>query len=341
MLHITKPTLPTLLLLATMTMLTACDNDDNNDPADDSETTSPETSTPETSSVGLPSGLFLSLLDTSSGAYYLFNTDSETLTDLNEAAGASEDSSVQKLQITDTSLLGHFLHWPDFRLVDDEESLDNKYLLMKPDYTVGSTIDADQFIQLAHFHDDTLAAHSADEFADPEPGSAKAAGLERLNSFVAEQQALAAEVTDVMPDGEELCRAFVDPYLLFESSHEEDHDEEAAEDSEHEHDHDDLVHMALSTSGRMYFFTEEDTGLEQSQGFVKLDDVTSISDCNRTTIVHASDDGVLVFIPDTQKLYLVDSHGADYHQHSTWDVSAVLPEGVRADMIAVLGAGSD
>jgi hypothetical protein len=101
------------------------------------------------------------------------------------------------------------------------------------------------------------------------------------------------------------------------------------------------MHFALTEIGRVYFFEEHEGVLEQTQGFVALDDVVSISDCNRTTIARVSDEGILIFIPDTQRLYLVDSHGADFHQHSTWAISLLMPEGMSADLLAVIGSSSD
>jgi hypothetical protein len=163
-----------------------------------------------------------------------------------------------------------------------------------------------------------------------------AAGLERLNSFVTKQKALEEEIAEVIPDGEQLCRAYVDPYVEFELEQ-----EAAAEEGTEEHAHGALVHFALTESGRVYFFEEHEGALEQIQGFVSLDDVVTISDCNRTTIARVSEDGVIVFVPDTQLLYLVDSHGGDFHQHSTWATSLLMPEGVNADMIAIIGSGEE
>jgi hypothetical protein len=301
-----------------------CNSSSSSDSSDD-ETT-----------LGLPEDMHLIMLNALNGAYYSFDSSTETRTDLNELAAASMDSAVQNLQITDTSTIGHFFHWPDFRVANEEELLDMKYLLMRPGYTPGEVIDADQFVQLVHFHGDELAAHDSEEFRDPEAGSNKAAGLERLNSFVEKQQALEEEIAEVLPAGEQLCRAYVDPYLQFEI------EQEAGDEEESEaHDHGELVHFALTESGRVYFFEEHEEALEQTQGFVALDDVVSISDCNRTTIARVSDDGILIFIPDTQLLYLVDSHGADYHQHSTWAISLLMPEGVNVDLLAIIGSGSE
>ncbi len=283
----------------------------------------------------LPDGLTLSFVDASSPKYIAYNTTTETSVDLNDLAASSGDSAVQKLAISDTSTIGFFYNWADFRMVDGVATTDMKYLLMKPSYTYqsGATIDSDQFVQLVHFHDDDLAAHSADEFADPEVGSAREAALIRLNDSVTDQQTLETEVAGVLPADQTLCRAYVDPYLQFE------HENEAAEA---EHDHGDLIHFALTESGRVYFYKENASeALESVQPFVELDGVSSISDCSRTTIARVSEDGVLVFIPDVQTLYLVDNHGADYHQHSVWDLADILPSGFHADMMAAIGEGSE
>lgn len=296
----------------------------------------------EETSVGLPEGLTLGLLNAGTGAYYSFNSTTEARVDLNELATGSEDSSIQNLAITDTATVGHFFHWPDFREVNGVDQFDMKYVLMKPSYEDGSTITSDEMVSLTHFHGEDLAAHSAAEFQDPEPGSGKEQGLLRLNSFVAAQSELEAEISEVMPAGTQLCRAYIDPYLKFEA--EEEHAEEEAVETEaaeeeHEHEHGDLIHYALDTTGRMYFFKEGENGLEQTQGFVQLDEVSNIDDCSRTTVSRVSEDGVLVFIPDSQRLYLVDSHGADYHQHSTWALSTLLPENETADLVAIIGQG--
>ncbi|MEW8339104.1 MAG: hypothetical protein AB2708_04585, partial [Candidatus Thiodiazotropha taylori] len=247
--------------------------------------------------LGLPAEMQLIMLNALTGAYYSFDSTTETRTDINEMAAASQDSAVQNLQITDVSTIGHFFHWPDFRLSGTEELLDLKYLLMVPGYTPGDTIDADQFVQLTHLHDEELAAHSAEEFRDPEAGSAIAAGLERLNTFVTKQSELEEEIAEVIPAGEQLCRAYIDPYLEFELEQEEAGAEEGTGGEEHAHGA--LVHFALTQSGRVYFYEEHEGALEELQGFVTLDDVVTISDCNRTTIGRVSEDGVLIFIPDT------------------------------------------
>jgi hypothetical protein len=307
-------------------------------------------------SLGLPAGLTIAMVDVNNLEYYSLDTTTEELTDLNALADESGDSAVQKLRLTDTSVLGSFVHWPDFRVVNDVEMLDGKYLLMKPDYVPSTTVlggteeSPGNFVQLVHFHDTDLAAHSTDEFygadacsqADQDAGtcSGKYYGLQRLNSFVTEQADLEIEIAEALPEDQTLCRAYIDPYQKFEHEQEEALEESGGEIQEEAHDHGALTHFALTDTGRMYFYQEGEAGLESIQGFVELDGVNSVADCSRTTIARASEDGVLVFIPDTQKLYLVDNHGADFHQHSVWNLAEILPEGTTADMAAILGEGT-
>ena len=298
--------------------------------------------------IGLPKGLTLSFLSFDS-SYHAYNTDTLELLDLNEAARYSQDSAVQSLEIKDTSTIGHFFHWPDFREVDGAEVFNMSYLLMKPGYTTGSDIDSNDFVHYVHFHGEDLAAHSGEEFANPETGSAIEAAMLRLNDYVVEQSAIHDEVADALNDtqgaeGQSLCRAFVDPYLQFESEHA--HEDEVASEAEDDHAHGALVHIALTDTGRLYFFAEAEHDepakhdgheLVSTQGFVPLEGVGQIADCARTTIARANDDGVLVFIPDTQTLYYVDNHGADWHQHSRHALADL--NGLRADMVAILGSG--
>lgn len=309
------------VVVAQALFISACD--------DSSSSSSGE---PSVIDLGMPDELHLSLIDASTGAYYGYDTSSLILTDLNQEAASSQDSGVQKLEITDTSTIGQFLHWPDVYEDEGEDHLDMKYLLMLPEYVSGDTVDASVFSKLVHFHGDDLAAHTADEFENPEAGSNVEAAFARLNDHVADQNALYNEVAEALPAGQQLCRAFVDPYVALEHAHEHDH-------AKAEEEHGELMHFALTDSGRVYFYHEETEGLEEAQNFVKLDNVSSILDCERTTVARASDDGILIFVPDTQTIYLVDSHGSDYHQHSAWDIAALLPTGVRADLVAILGAG--
>lgn len=311
---------------------------------------------------GLPEGLTLAMLDKAGGQFYALDTTTGVRTDLNEAARSSTDPAVRNLEVTDTSVIGHFLHWPDAADHDHDHAkqaeeghddehgegeFEQRFVLMRPDYEPGSVIDADQFVVLIDFHGDELAGHTADEYRDQPDGSVAAEELERLNAFVVEQQELVDEVTEAMPDGQTLCSAYIDPYLAGEHGDEHAHGDEPAKQEtgdEHGHDeHGELIHYALTDTGRVYFFEEHTDGLELAQEtFVQLTGVSSILDCSATTIARASDEGVLIFVPDSQFVYFVDAHeGADFHQHSRYAVADMMPAGVRADLIAIVGAGED
>lgn len=298
----------------------------------------------------LPDGLMLAFIDAGSAAYRGYNTTLEISADLNELAAASGDSSIQELALTDTADIGHILPFADFRMSGDDEITDMKYILMKPVYTYqsGETVSSDHFVQIVHLHDEDLAAHGADEYESPEVGSVEEAELLRLNEMVSTQAELETELSEALEvEGQTLCRAFIDPYLAFEHEHEEEHEGEEHEGEEHEgeeheHEHGELVHYALTDSGRIYFYEEHEEELESTQPFVVLDDVVSITDCGRTTMARVNDEGILIFVPDSQMLYLVDAHdGSDFHQHSTWAISDLLPAGFRADLMAVIGEGED
>lgn len=323
-------------------LLAGCEGDDANNSAG-------------TIDVGMPEGFILAMLDSTDGAFHAYDSTSKQRIDLNAKAAASQDESIQNMRIDSVADIGHFLHWPDSGEEHDhvaksegdeheEAELEQKFLLMQPNYQRGSAIDSDSFSVLVHLHDDELAGHTASEYASASEGSALAEELERLNLFVTEQQDLHDELSEALPTDQTLCRAFVDPYLHAEHAHEEEqhaNDEVTPAKTEEMHEGE-LIHYALTDSGRVYFFEEDDGALEEAQSHIDLTDVITIADCDRTTIARASDEGILIYVPDTQYLYLVDAHeGSSFHQHSRYDVSRLVPAGESADLMAIVGEGDD
>jgi len=291
----------------------------------------------ETTAVDLPDGKTLVFIDANTPEHYSYDTTSDSYLNLNAMAASSSDTEVQNLAVTDAATIGSFLFWADDANADGVIN-GEKILLMKPSYIqyYADTIDHTKFNYLAHFHGTTLAAHASEEF-DPSQanweGSNKQLGLARLNSYVTEQQALFAEINIALlaltgtNAGQQLCQVYLDP-------HGGEHDHGSSAEAQ--------LHMALTQSGRMYFFTEQDHSLQLSQeAFVALSGVSAIADCAKVTITRASADGVLVFVADSQKLYLVDAHGEDYHQHSQWDLSSFMPTGFHADFMTAIGEGAD
>ena len=298
--------------------------------------------------IGMPEGLTLAMLDSTDGAFYAYDSSSKLRVDLNEAADNSQDESVQAMKITDTSVIGHFLHFPDNPGAHAEHAphskaeahaeaeIENKFLLMLPSYQPGATVDGNSFSVLAHLHDDEVAGHLAEEYRDAQPGSNLAEELERLNAHVTEQNELETEISGALPTDQTLCRAYIDPYVAAEHAHEETPQAKATDMHAEEH----LVHYALTDSGRVYFYEDHQGALESMQGHVALTNVASIQDCSRTTISRVSEEGILIFVPDTQTLYEVDGHdGGEFHLHARYEIAELLPEGVRADLVAIIGEG--
>jgi len=291
----------------------------------------------------LPSGKTLVVIDTSSPSHYQVTTDdNEVLTDLNETARQSSDSAVQKLEISDGSNLGKFFIWDDG---DNGE----KIVLLKSGMADDAEITHENLVYIAHYHDEDLAAHSPSEFdpatyGDNWEGSGKQLGLARLNTAFSEQKTLFNEVEEALTaqaSEQALCRAFV-------GSHEEHGEDEGHEEASatkaaaEEEEREEAIHFALTKSGRLYLYEEENEELSSKQSFIALQGVSSISDCDKTAITAVNEETILVFIADTQKVYLVDSHdGADFHEHSNIDISELMPTGFNADLIAAIGEGDE
>ena len=265
----------------------------------------------------LPDGNWLIFIDASSPKLFSYDTNSESYLDLNARATSSSETDEQNLSVTDTSAIGSFLHWLD--------NGNDKILLMKPGYNRGESIDASKFLFLAHPHGNKLAAHASSEFENPAEGSKKQKGLARLNSYVTQQAELFTKVNAALQaeaPGETLCQAYVDL---------------------HEDASSPLMHLALTQSGRVYDFSEVDGTLKaSSSGFSELTGVSHIQDCAKSSIVRVNKDGVFIFVADTQKLYLIDRHGGDFHLHASWKISDFMPTGFHADfMTAISNADSE
>ena len=134
----------------------------------------------------------------------------------------------------------------------------------------------------------------------------------------------------MLPEGETLCAFFV-------PSHHHHEDENETEEEEEAHHH-----FVLSSSGSLYLFDENSSeALEQAQPPVALEGVDNITDCSQASIVQYGDEGVLVFVGTAQKLFMVDSHGLDFHQHSQWDLKEFLPGGFVPQYMTGLGEGAE
>jgi len=297
-----KTVLPILLLIA----ISGCDSDnDNNNGSNGAD---------------LPDEKTLVFYNQTTADQYSYDTDSETAGDLNA------DATSNFYMVGEDT--GRLFYWPDEYT---EGEVDEKIVMLKADYDYATdgNITHEDFIYLGHFHDEALAAHSADEFdpASESYSAAKGEALVRLNTYLAEQDAIRTEITEALETvapTEALCNFFV-------PSHH--HDEEEGEEEES------IPHYALSDAGKLYVFEENTSAeLESIQSAISLEGVDSCTAMGSGMTAYG-EHGVLVFSSDSQKLYLVDSHGLDYHQHSQWDLSEFMPAGFSADMMIGLGEG--
>ena len=270
-----------------------------------------------TGNVDLPDGKVLIFFDNATSQQYMYDTDSETFTNMN---GTGENYDM-------TGKNGKLIVW--FHHTDS--GVDQKIVMLFDDFDINEgNLTHQYFHYLGHFHEENnvpvFAAHSADEF-DPDNNASqkKLKALTALNAHLLEQEEVKEELEQALPAGETLCNFFV-----FEHDHEDENgtEEEAA------------PHIALTMSGKVYIFEENGGNLMQSQASFALDGVTECKE-NESSIVQYSEHGVLVFSAETQKLYLIDEHGIDFHQHSSWDISYFLPNGFTPTGFAGIGEGED
>jgi len=147
--------------------------------------------------------------------------------------------------------------------------IDQKIVMLDDGFNINEgNLTFNDFHYLGHFHEEdnvqVFAAHSNSEF-DPATASSKKKGaLVALNKHLLEQEEIKQEISEALPSGEELCNFYV-------FAHEE-HDDHNASEEEHE----EAAHIALTKSGKVYVYHEEEgkEGLHQESVFA-LDGVSS------------------------------------------------------------------
>jgi hypothetical protein len=203
--------------------------------------------------------------------------------------------------------------------------------MLRDDFDINDVnVTHNDFHYLGHFHEENnekfFAAHSADEFDPAVASEKKLATLDALSAHLHEQEEIRAEIEEALPGNEMLCNFFV-----FEHSHEADTNETEEEAA---------PHIALTESGKVYVFAEVNETLSEIQEPVVLDGVTECQE-SESSIIQNGDHGVIIFSAQTQKLYLVDNHGMDFHQHSSWDIGRFLPTGFTPTDMAGIGEGHE
>lgn len=268
--------------------------------------------------IDLPDGNVLIFFDNNTSEQYLYDTDSET----------SEDMNIEGENYDMRGKNGKLIVWNHHT----STGVDPKIVMLDEYFDINEgNVTHNDFHYLGHFHEENnekfFAAHSADEFDPAVASDQKLAALDALSAHLIEQEEIRAEIEEALPSDEMLCNFFV-----FEHEHEEADTNETEEEA--------APHIALTESGKVYVFAEVNETLSEIQTPVVLDGVTECQE-NRSSIIQNGDHGVLIFSAQTQKLYLVDNHGMDFHQHSSWDINRFLPAGFTPTQMAGIGEGEE
>jgi hypothetical protein len=243
-------------------------------------------------SVDMPDGMTLILFDNKTSNQMMYDTTKDTGTCMNAAENKYSMTGKQ----------GKLIVW-DHETVT---GVDQKIVMLHDDFDINEgNLTHQKFHYLGHFHEENnvpiFAAHSADEFDPAKSSDKQKAALMALNRHLHGQKEAREEIGAALPSGEVLCNFYV-----FGHGHEGD---EAP------------AHIALSKTGKVYVFAEDNVSgeLVATQNSFGLDGVTECNE-DESNIVKQSEHGVLIFSAQSQKIYLVDSHGMDFHAHSTWDI---------------------
>jgi len=249
----------------------------------------------------LPDGKTLIFFDNESSKQYLYDTDTDKY----------ENMNIDGKNYNMTDKKGKLIVWNH----KTPTGIDQKIVMLDDSFDINEgNLTYNDFYYLGHFHTEdnkqVFAAHSNSEF-DPSVASDKKKGiLKALNRYLIEQEKIKQEIKEALPSDEQLCNFFV-----------------------FDHNHEGVPHIALTKTGKVYVYNEGEHGLESAQATFGLDGVSRCEE-DKSAIIKASDHGVFVFSAESQKLYLVDEHGMDFHQHSSWTASKFLPKGFTPTQLA-------
>lgn len=260
-------------------------------------------------------GKTLIFYSASTNEQYGFDVDSEKTIDLNGAAD-SDGHDITNFNM-DASDSGRLFLWIDDKGDTNASNDEGKVVMFKQSYSYADDGNAtwEDFYYLGHFHSHTendqtdyyLAAHDNDEFNVTSGGKYNA--MVRLNTFLAQQYTLEQDLSNAIPaEADGLCgfHTFVN------------------EENE-------TFYYAMGKNGTMYIYDEKITT-------PALDSVAITDSCTPDEFgMSSTEDGVLFFAANTQKVYSIDSHeDGIYHVHSSWDLSQLIGNGKSAQMMVGL-----
>lgn len=218
----------------------------------------------------------------------------------------------------DAANQGKLFVWIDNKGDTNASNDEEKIVMFDKDYSYADDGNAtwEDFYYLGHYHAHTegdqtqyhLAAHSNNEFNVTSGGKYDA--MVRLNTYLAQQYQLEQNLTTTIPTAANgLCgfHTFVG--------------EEG-----------DTFYMAIGKNGKMYVYDENISYVDETS-------LTGVDSCLPNEFgMSSTEDGVLYFSKETQKLHLVDSHdgGEVWHEHTTVALDKLLGAGKTADMMVAI-----
>jgi len=328
---LTNLTALTVASVATL-ILSGCGSDsdpkvDSNIDANLSDENSSNLSRDLTSSLNLPDEKTFVFFDNESSDQYLYDGTKDTNIDMNANANATYNMKGKT---------GKLIRWDH----ETATGVDQKLVMLNYDFDINNgDLTYNDFHYLGHFHEEdnvnVFAAHSNSEFDPAVSSDGKKAALASLNAHLKEQEEIRKEIAEALPAGETLCN-----FYAFEHEHEENNATDT--NTTDEHDHEAGAHIALTKSGKVYVYHEKEgeEELHQDGAAFALEGVSSCDE-DKSSIVKASDAGVYIFSANSQTLYLVDSHGSDFHQHSKWTGSKFLPTNFEPTQFVGIGESDD
>ncbi len=281
--------------------------------------------------------------------FIMFNNATSEQYSYEAAHEEVEDLNIEGENYDMTGKNGKLVVWTHHMVDSDGNETEEQKVVMLNDVDYNIAIDGnvtyENFHYIGHFHtneetnESEFAAHSADEFSEDNITDAKQDVLNSLSAHLLEREEVREELEEALFNVSatgDLCN------FIVVGEHEE-HEEEGDEEEEHG-----VPHIALTTDGYVYVFEENTTTheLEQDGIHFLLDGVTSCSEIE-SDIIQVGDHGVAIFSAQTQKLYMVDKHetevtstyGADFHVHSTIEISDIMPAGFTPTSVVAIGEG--
>jgi hypothetical protein len=231
----------------------------------------------------------------STNDHFAYSVESSELINLNEEMHGEEN--ISKFNISADKSGKPFI-WLDNKGDTNATNDEEKIIMFNNDFQFDRNATWEDFIYLGHFHyeedGEDLAAHSNDEFNVT--AGKKLEAINRFNIYISEQQELKNSFSEILTDAD-VCGLYKNIDL-----------EENL-----------INYYVVGTDGKLRIYDESKT---------LVDEVAITGSCASENIgMSGVEEGVWVFLADTQKIYQVDSHDDGvFHIHTTSNVSEFVSE---------------